>query len=256
MSRSQENQAAIEESRTRFGKFSPEFHGRASKALELASPVVEHIASLIASKGDAGDKVDSSNRAVFPFNEQAFHDTNQVYQTLVRWAIVWGARIGIAAPRPARGAWRQADGTVVGLPVNVDPVDAGRAVAVMAGWLRLHLTTITQFDSETVLTFGDEISEVFSIDARWPRKEHARYAEVPCMCEFRGRIAIYPPRFKGDERKYTCEQCGRWFKPEDFEHLANAFEQHKRDIAKEYKRGQRVMRELAAKYSPGVGGHR
>lgn len=233
---------------TMFGKFSPEFFNRATKALELAAPVTEHIVSLITTSTNSGEKVDVSERAVFPFNEQAFFDANVVYQTLTRWTIHWAGRIGVPAPKATRGAWRQKDGTVIGLPADVQPVTASRIVGQSAGWLSLRLKVICQFDTETVLTFGDEIAEVFTIDARWPRKEHAKYADVPCMCEYRGRIAIYPPRHPGDDRKYVCESCGRWFRPEEFETVARAFEQHKAEIAKEYRQAQKVMKHLTAKY--------
>lgn len=184
------------------------------KALELAPLIVEHVLSLVDSKGSDGERVDSSRTAPLPLNEQAFNDANNIYQRLVYWARVFATQMGVQAPGPAVHAWRDMKGNIVGLPHNISPGQGRYIVGVMATWLTLHLEAICALsavdDVEYFHNGAGQMRETFTVNARWPQEAKPYYSKVPCPDD-KGKIAVYPPKNFGDDTMYKCERCGRIF---------------------------------------------
>jgi hypothetical protein len=181
-------------------------------ALHLAPVVVEHVVSLIGSKAGTGDdRVDGSKSPPVPFNEQAFNDANEIYQRLVYWAVFVAGKLGVQAPGPAVRAWRAADGTVVGLPAGIEPAGARYVTGVMASWLVLHLSEAQAcMVREDVEYFGDELRDVYRVNARWPSAPRSKYSAMPCPDDG-GRVAVFPPVTFGVDELRQCETCLRVF---------------------------------------------
>ena len=209
------------------------------KALKLAPEIIEHVVSLIDFKGSTGgERVTGTKDAPVPFNLQAFNDANEVYQRLVYWSVFVAGKIGIQPPGPAVRAWRAVNGTVVGLPYNIEPAGARYVAGVMSRWLDLHLgeaESCTELDD--LAYFADEMKDVFRVNARWPQLPKAKYSKMPCPDD-RGLIALFPPERFGEDELRQCELCARVF-PET-EYLV-AF--------KAFMDGEKTRRHLARKYA-------
>lgn len=222
-----------------------EFH-RVKAALSLAAPIVEHVVSLIGSKGDNDTKVDGSREAPMPWNTQAFHDANETYRRLVYWCGLFASQMGVQAPAPALRAWRNDGGQVVGLPADVSAPAARYAVGIMSKWLELQLENIFDQNPDDVAFFHDEIRDVFRIAARFPTRMKARFADVHCPDdECKGRIAVYPPEKYLDDERIVCEKCGRHILPKDYEFMVGVMEQQKQDE----KKAALVQARLERKYA-------
>jgi hypothetical protein len=216
-------------------------------ALHLAPVVVEHVVSLIGSKAGAGDdRVDSSKTPPVPFNEQAFNDANEIYQRLVYWAVFVAGKLGVQAPGPAVRAWRASNGTVVGLPAGIEPAGARYVTGVMASWLVLHLSEAQAcMVREDVEYFGDELRDVYRVNARWPQEPKAYFSPLPCPDDA-GRVAIYPPATFEAEPTRRCETCGRLFNDERYRFYLTAF---RAVTLKEYQTAERTRKHLSKKYA-------
>lgn len=219
--------------------------GKMRNALDLAPTVVEHVVSLINTKGgQADDRVDDANaEAPLPFNTQAFNDGNEIYQRLVYWSILWADRLGVQAPGPAVRAWRARNGFVVGLPVDIAPGSARYISGIMASWLRLKLEEICYLTLDDVNYFADELKDVYRINARWPQEAKPYFSKMPCPDD-RGRIAVYPPTEFGEDVVYKCDTCGRMFDEAQHEFYSHLFRQ---TVA-----APNVRAHLVRKYAEGV----
>jgi hypothetical protein len=215
-------------------------HNKIRQALHLAPEIVEHVVSLIGSKGVAGERVDGSKDAPLPFNLQAFNDVNEVYQRLVYWSVFIAGKLGVQAPGPAVRAWRAYDGTVVGLPYAIAPAGARYVTGVMSKWLDLHLSEASACMLATDLDyFADELKDVFRVAARWPMADLPKFGEFPCPDDG-GRIAIYPPNVFEAAVVFVCESCGKHLTESAYAHVAYLF--------REVHSASRVTKHLMAKY--------
>lgn len=219
-----------------------EFHA-VNKALEIAPGLVEHVVSMVDSRGQSEVRISGSREAPMPFNTSAFNDANEVYQALVYFARVFAAQMGTQAPGPAMRAWRNLSGVIVGLPADISPNGARYVVGVMATWLKLQLESIfDQANPDDVLEFHDRMRELFQINARWPRTARPEFSQMPCPTEgCRGRVAVYPPQDFGDDQVIKCEKCSRVFPQGDYDFYWRLFKQvaaesdpRKRHLLKKY----------------------
>lgn len=211
----------------RHGAYCDKCHDKIDKALELAPNVVEHVVSLIESKGSAGEKVDGkADAAPLPFNAQAFDDANETYKALVYWSSECAAILGVQPPTPSVFAWRNRKGTIMGLSNRVAPNQARYITGVMATWLRMHLDAILSMAlPEFVDDLTDQLRDVYRINARWPQKARARYSDMPCPVERCGqRLAVFPPDNFGEDEHVVCDR-GHHIPPNKYEFYINFFTQ-------------------------------
>lgn len=227
------------------GRYCARCHGRIDHALIQAPELAAHILSNVTSTGGGQDeRIDSSREAPLPFDKAAFADVNELYSLLVYWSQVWAEKLDHLRPAPAARAWRNARGTVTGLPAGADPTAASKEVARICRWLRDRLDDILTLDPDDVDEFDAGIRDVWRMNARWPRIERPRFSDMPCPRQDCGqKIAVYPPTFPGDAQRIVCE-AGHWYPPEEFEHLVLVFQQTQLEQAQ----GNRVAARLARKY--------
>lgn len=230
------------------GRYCTRCWGRLDHALAQAGELVHHLlGNALTTPGGSGERVDSSRDAPLPFNQAAFDDANELYSLLVYWVAVWAEHLD-AGPVSSEG-WRNGSGTIVGLSAGITPDQGGTAAAGLARWLRNRLDAIlSTTHTDDIDAFNDAISDVWRMNARWPRIERPAYSAMPCPRQDCGqRIAVYPPAFPGDARRIVC-QGGHWYPEEEYEHLILVFEQTKKDQA----RTDRVAARLAKKYGIGA----
>lgn len=224
------------------GNFSEAFYRRTRAALRMAPGVVQHVMSMITVNGGTDDRVDGSRDSPIPMNLQAFNDVNEVYSQLVYFANLFARKLHRQAPGPAKRAWSNAGGKIVGLPSNVTPDNARYLVGIMAKWLEVSLDDILDTPvPDDVQFFHDEFGQgLFRINAAWPQRANPRYSDMPCP-DCGGKIAIYPPeRFEDDER-IVCESCGLRIMP-------NRYDAHVRYYNMLQAEADPVKRHLMKKY--------
>lgn len=227
------------------GNFCDREFFRVRASLHLAAPTVEHVVSLIHSKGQDDSRVDTSREAPMPFNTQAFNDANELYQRLVYWCRVFADLLSLPAPGPAMRAWRNRAGEIIGLPADISASGARYASGIMSTWLETHLEAIFDIRPDDVLYFHDEMKDVFRVAARFPTRMRSRYADVHCPDDgCGGRLVVYPPEKFMDDQRIVCETCGRHIMPDDYAFMVGVMEEQK---AVELK-SKRVQERLAQKY--------
>ena len=229
----------------RHGNFCNRDYRAAVAALRIAPELVAHMVSLKPFPSTATERVDTSREAPAPGNEQAMNDSHETYRRLIYWAALWSNRMGVTAPGPAIGAWRDQVGHIVGFPENVSPKGAGFVTKIVTDWLELHLESILYLAVDDVQFFLTDLHDVFRLDARWPRKAKPRYSDMPCPRQgCGGRIAVFPPEAPGDDERIVCEKCHTWYPPEEYEHLILVFQQ----IRKEQRSAAKVAAHLLRKH--------
>lgn len=202
----------------RHGAYCDGCYSRVKKALNLAPALAEHVASRIHAKssGDETRVKTSKVDAPLPFNEQAFHDVNDIYETLAYFARHFASQLHTNPPRPASHAWRNAAGAVKGLPANVTPKAAGLQTATLVMWLEDHLDAIFARPGDDIEYFSDRLGELRAIAGRNQFGEiRPRYSDMPHQhpagpketkpCG--GIIAIYPPVIEDRQSQIVCERC-------------------------------------------------
>lgn len=230
----------------RHGHFCNREYNSAKAALENAPGVVSHVVSLVASRGQSEENIQSSREAPLPFNVQAFQDANELYMTVVYWCHEWAVVLKRERPDAANRAWRNDAGTVIGLPPDMSPHDARAAVHDMTRWLLNHLEDVFWQEPGDVLFMWEQLQEVFRVAVRWPASMQPRYAKVPCPGECQGRISVHPPESFMDHTRIVCEKCGRIFGEDEFEHEIRVFKQLQDEEDKARKVMQRLMRKYVA----------
>jgi hypothetical protein len=201
------------------GNFSTPFFRRVKFALELTGGVVEHVVSLHTARGGkSDDNVQASKDDPLPFNAQAWDDANEMYRRLVYWSLAFSEGLTVAAPGPARRAWRNNRGRVVGFPASVSPAEARYAAGVMTKWLVIQLEKIMSLDVEDVTLFSVDITDVFRVNARWPQRDRSSWSKLPCP-HCKGRLAIWPPEGENDRRRIVCEVCRNDLEEDEYEVL-------------------------------------
>lgn len=227
----------------------------AHDALTIAGPVIEHLITLIPNPtgNDDGSRPTKGNPPL-PFNSDAFDDANETYQQLVYFAALWATRLNRPAPTPAGKAWRDHGNRVVGLPYDITPSAARYTIAVMAKWLDIHLDDILALPCrDDIEYFITKMLDIRRIDARWPRREQPKVADVGCPDDdCRGRILIYPPEHAGDDQRILCVTCRRHIMPADYERMVAVFRQVRAERAAEGAdtvRARRTAEHLARKWA-------
>ncbi|WIE55394.1 hypothetical protein [Curtobacterium sp. MCBD17_003] len=234
------------------GHFSERYYGNMRKALETAADLTEHVVSMItvATRGD--DEVSGTKDAPLPFNTTAFNDANTLYATLVMFTRLWADRLRRQAPAPAKGAWTNSEGRVVGLPADIEPHQARYAVSIMATWLVAHLEDICWQEPADVEYMSDELRTVWAIKGRWPTRRRAYWSPLPCPTDG-GRVAVYPAESETDTESAACSQCGRQFTADEYRAYVRAHNASRAVIgdkaaAKELRLSERTKNRLLAKY--------
>lgn len=236
----------------RHGRFCDRCFYHTDRALRMAGALVEHVLGEVA--GLRSKNTDGSQRSrsepPLPFNVGAFNDANEIYSRLVYWVSLWATRLNRQPPSPAAHAWRTDQNRVVGLPNDIQPAAARYAVAIMGLWLSAHLDDIYALPTiGDIEFFQDDMQDVYRIAARWPAEDQAVYAPVRCPDDdCKGKIAIHPPKFAGDEQQIICESCGRVFQEDDYDRMASVFRQVRKEETKELLKANRVASRLAKKY--------
>lgn len=234
--------------RATHGRYCARCWGRLDTALAQSGELVHHLlGNALTTPGAGGERVDSSRDAPLPFNQAAFDDANELYSLLVYWTAVWAEHLQTGAHTAA--GWRSQSGKVVGLPAGTTPDDGAARAEGLARWLRNRLDPIlTTTHTDDIDAFNDAISDVWRMNARWPRIERPAYSAMPCpRDDCKRRLAVYPPAFPGDARRIVC-QGGHWYPEEEYEHLILVFEQDQ----KERKRVEKTAARLAKKYGIGA----
>lgn len=232
------------------GNYCTRCWGKLDTALNLAPELAVHlIGNHLTGTGGGGEPVDASKDAPVPFNQAAFDDANELFSALVYWARVWAEHLHQEPPATVRKAWANEAGTIVGLPANTTAEQAGGWIGELSRWLRNRLDEILALSvRDDIDAFNDTISDVWRMNARWPRIEKPSYAPTPCPLPGCGsKIAIYPPAFPGDARRIVCDG-GHWF-PED------EYDKHEawyRDAVKDRIKAIKTAQRLAKKYSIGA----
>ena len=102
--------------------------------------------------------------------------------------------------------------------------------------------------SDDLEYWGEDLADIYRINARWPREMKPRYSDAECPDEdCRGRIAVYPPTAYLEDERIVCERCGRWFEPKDYDFLVGVFKQRTLEL----KQAEKTARHLMKKYSIG-----
>lgn len=231
------------------GNFSAKYFRTMNAALTIAPGVVKHVVTLISATGGQEDRVDGTREAPLPMSTQAFSDANEIYSLLVYWASVFADLMHQDPPSPAARAWRNRQGTIVGLPAETSVDNARFNTAVMSVWLQQRLEAICSLDIEDVQAFHDGLRYIFQTDARWPQEAKPRYSDMPCVKEgCAGKVAVFPPRDFGDDERIVCETCGLHYLPEQYEHLIGVFKQMRAEET-ETAKAQKLKDHLTRKYS-------
>ena len=232
------------------GPWSATFYHRIRHALNLAPALTGHIVSMRAMATKGGDRVQTSGDPAAPFNVTAVDDADHVYKVLTYWALLFAEKLAVRPPRSGIG--RRVDGQIEGFASNTSPQAAHEMIRGLSAWYSTWLEQIMRTDPADVEAFGEEMREVFRLNARWPMEERARYSQLPCpddrhrRDETVGRIAFYPPQAHGDEQIIKCEGCGRYFDPEDYARLIELFVQVAEEEAKAK---SKIGRHLTRKYA-------
>jgi hypothetical protein len=211
------------------GHFCDRCYWRTSHALRMAGELVQHVigqvSGLTSKNGDGSQR--AKKTAPLPFNVEAFNDANEIYSRLVFWAATFATRLNRPLPTPAARAWRTNNNRIVGLPNDITPNAARYAISVMANWLDIHLDDICGLPpADDVAYFQDEMRDIYRINARFPREEQPKVADVRCPDDTcKGQVIVYAPQeFEGD-RRIVCEKCGRHFDQEGYLHMEAVFKQ-------------------------------
>jgi hypothetical protein len=232
------------------GRYCTRCWARLDMPLAQAADIASHlIGNMITGSNSGADRVDSTRDAPVPFNAAAFDDANELYSVLVYWTLAWSEILG-QKPSPAIvGAWRSQRGTITGLPAGVTPERAAEATGMHAHWLRSRLDEILATHHEDDIdTLTEQLTDVWRMNARWPRVERPAYSKMPCREEDCGeKIAVYPPAFQGDHRRIVCT-AGHWYPEDDYENLVRVFEAEQKERVKAILVAQR----LAKKYGIGA----
>lgn len=226
------------------GSFCNREYNSAKAALENAPGIVAHVVSLMTTRGQTDEHIQSSKEAPLPFNVQAFQDANELYMIVTYWCHEWAGVLKRERPQAASRSWRNESGTILGLPHNVSPPDAQVAMSDMTRWLLTHLEDVFRQEPGDVLFMWEQLQEVFRVGVRWPARMQARYAKLPCPGDCGGRISVHPPEEFLDHTRIVCEKCGRIFGEDEFEHEIRLFKQ----IQDEADKARKVMQRLARKY--------
>lgn len=234
------------------GRYCQRCWGRLDYPLSQAGDLATHMIGMVSTLGGASeDKITASKEPPAPLNQAAFDDASELYSMLVYWCVVWAGHLEEQPPKVARGAWRRESGTIVGLPADTTPTDAGKTVEPLAKWLRNRLdrilATIDWADDIDALT--EQLADVARMNARWPRIPRPEYSRVPCpVLDCGARIAVYPPTFPGDDRRIVCQR-GHFYAEDMYERMIILFEEAKKDRLQT----ERTARHLAKKYGIGAG---
>lgn len=220
------------------------------EALAQLGSLVEHILSMVNQKGGRDDEAQKlKGQPPLPFNVEAFNDANEMYSRLVYWARIFAGILHVPAPAPAEHSWADLTGSIRGLPHDVAPGTARLQVQAIAEWLRNRLEEICALEGDDIDFFHDDWTEVYRLAAKWPMRAKPHYSKMPCPNDdCKGRIAVFPPEEFGEDQRIVCEACGRWFQPDQYEHLLHVFKQ----IVDEGKAAGKVKRHLEAKYGVGA----
>lgn len=219
------------------GHFSKPFFNRQKYALEILPGIVEHVVSLMVASGGSESDIQSTREIPVPFNAQAWDDANELYRLLVYWTGAFATTMRLQAPGPAKRAWRNDNGRVVGLPAGVSPKDARYATGVMSKWLLIQLEAIMHLDPEDVTIFATGMADVYRVNARWPQKDRSVWSKLPCP-NCGGRLAIYPPEPPAQDRQIVCDACRHVLDEDDYERRVE-----------EQAQATKVAQQLARKYA-------
>jgi hypothetical protein len=203
------------------GEYCGRCWGRLKAALSITGELAHHlIGNAIASGGGSDDRVDASRDAPVPFNQAAFDDANELYSLLAYWAAAWATTLRTKVPDMAVGAWRADNGKIMGLPAGVSAETASSLVGTLAAWIRDRLDTILASGAhDDIDALDDAVRDVWRMNARWPRLERPVYSPIPCQRDECAKpIAVFPPRFRGDERTAICD-AGHVYQESEFEFL-------------------------------------
>lgn len=241
--------------RATHGHYCARCYYRTDGAVRRAGTLTEHIVTLVG--GIQSKKTDGSQRLKkdppLPFNVEAFADANEIYSRLVYWCSVWATRLNRPIPVPAARAWRNDKNQVVGLPNDITPQAVRYTVSIMAIWLSTHLDDILNTRvTDDVDYFRSEVDDIYRTAARWPMEDQAQYVPVSCWVTTEGelcgsKIALYPPKFGGDERMIVCDR-GHAFEEDEYDHMASVFRQVRKEQTLEQIKAHKVAERLAKKY--------
>ncbi len=232
------------------GNYCTRCWGKLDTALNLAPELAVHlIGNHLTGTTGGGEPVDASKDAPVPFNRGAFDDVNELYSALAYWAGVWAKTLEQEPPAVAQRAWKTDTGTIVGLPANTTAQQAGALIGDLARWIRNRLDNILALkERDDIDAFSDTISDVWRMNARWPRIEKPSYAPTPCPLPGCGaKVAIFPPAFPGDARRIVCDK-GHWFPEDEYDKHEAWYREAQKDRIRAIKTAQR----LAKKYSIGA----
>jgi hypothetical protein len=232
------------------GNYCNRCFGRIDIPLITAGELAQHLlGNALTSRGAGDEKVDTSSEADVPFNQGAFDDVNDLFAGLAHWARVWAAHLHQQAPAAAASGWRNARGVIIGLDADTTPETGAKKVQDIATWLRVRLDDIlTTTHTDDITGLMDTMSNVWRINASWPRVARPEYSSVTCReDDCNRRIAVFPPAFPGDERRISCD-AGHWYPEEEYEHLILVFQEE----AKERKKTKRIADRLAKRYGIGL----
>lgn len=233
------------------GRYCTHCWARLETPLTQAGELAQHlIGSMTRSGGGDAERVDSSKDAPLPLSQAAFDDASELYSMLVYWTRVFATALEHPEPAITKRAWRNDRGTIIGLPAAITPDAAGIAVRTLAEWIRHRLDRVLGLidNADDIEAFTDQISDVWRMNARWPRIEKPSYSKMPCPREdCKAKMAVYPPAFPGDARRIVCT-AGHWYPEEEYEHLKQVFDQ----VSTERARAALVAARLAKKYGTGA----
>lgn len=232
------------------GNYCTRCWGRLDTALNIAAELGHHlVGNALTISGTANDRVDRSNDAPVPFNQAAFDDANELYAAVIYWSTAWAETLRVELPAFASGAWKNNQGTIVGLPAYVTANEAADLIGAPSRWLRNRLDQILATSAtDDVDAFQETVSDVWRMNARWPRVEKPTYAPTPCpRSDCAKRVAIYPPAFPGDARRIVCDN-GHWFPEDEYDSHRDLYLASQKDRMKSIKTANR----LAKKYGIGA----
>lgn len=238
------------------GHYCARCYYRTDGALRRAGTLAEHIVTLVG--GIQSKNADGSQRTKkdppLPFNVEAFNDANEIYQRLVYWASFWSTRLQRPIPSPAARAWRNDNNQIVGLPNDITPQAVRYVVSVMSIWLSAHLDDIlTTHLTDDIDYFRTEMEDVGRLMFKWPTEDRAQYVPVKCWVDTDGetcgaKIALYPPKFGGDERTIVCD-AGHTFEEDDYDRQASIFRDERKAQNMEQIKALKTTKRLAKKYA-------
>ncbi|WP_020097400.1 hypothetical protein [Microbacterium sp. 11MF] len=237
------------------GRYCTSCWARLDMPLTQAGEIAGHLVGNMITSGSAGtDKVDTANdSAPLPFNQAAFDDVNHLYATLVYWSGHWASILNQKPARVLAGSWRDNNGTIVGLPVGVTAARAAEAVGVAAHWLKIRLDAIlVTTHTGDIDAMGEQLRDIWRMNARWPRATQAAYSQVPCGHDDCGaRLAVWPPAFPGDSRRVVCA-AGHFYAEDDYEALVMSYAKEQKEKRQEQAKTERIAQRLAEKYGIGA----